>query len=87
MGGPEQVLKLLPTYLSKGIQMEVQTRNKDGEILIFSTVSMAFLHASKDKTVWKISWEDANGDRKRFVRSNKYGTWESEPFNFFYGRI
>jgi hypothetical protein len=36
--------------------LKVQTRNEDGELLYFNSLSAALNHAGKDLSVWKISF-------------------------------
>jgi len=66
------------------VETEVQTRNEDGELQFFDTLSKAFEYAKKDRTVWKISFDYA-GERIRLVRRqarDEYDSWLYEPFPF-----
>ena len=54
--------------------MKIQTRSEETGIKDHATLSLAFEEAKKDKTIWKISFEDSNGlnvpcERIRLVRS------------------
>lgn len=57
---------------------EAQTRNEHGEILRHASVNDAMLHAREDPSVWKISFDAANGERIRLVQKGR-GTWVYEP--------
>lgn len=46
-----------------------QTRDNDGEILSWGSVTEAFEYAEPDDDVWKISFNDSNGRRVRLVRT------------------
>lgn len=47
----------------------IQTRNEDGQICYWTSLEAAFKHAiDTDDTIWKISFNAANGDRVRLVR-------------------
>ena len=60
---------------------EVQTRSEDTGLRLFPTFAEAIEHASKDKTVWKISFNLPNGERMRLVKLNAWNgdRWEYEP--------
>lgn len=47
---------------------KVQTRSDGGELLLFDDIRAALAHAERDRTVWKISFNAANGDRIRLIR-------------------
>lgn len=48
--------------------IDVQTRDQSGEILIFHSLVEAFKHANATRSVWKVSFPLANGERCRLVR-------------------
>jgi len=47
----------------------VQVRSEETGLRYFRTVAQAFKYAEEDKTVWKVSFEAASGERVRLVRS------------------
>lgn len=55
-------------------QGPVQTRHDNGKLQFFFTVHEAFEAAEKDAGIWKISWNDADKFRVRFVRDIN-GSW------------
>ncbi len=65
--------------------MEVQTRNRNGEILQFKTLREAFLYADADYSVWKISFNAEDGTRvrlvERFDEQHSDRCWRFEPID------
>jgi hypothetical protein len=57
--------------------VQVQTRNDEGELKYFRSVTGAFKYAKLHEDVWKISW--AEGHRRvRFIRLNT-DAWVYQP--------
>lgn len=46
----------------------VQTRSEENGIQTFNTLKEAMQHASKDRTVWKISFGLPSNERVRLIR-------------------
>ena len=63
--------------------MSIQTRSESNGLRDFDTIKEAIAHAQKDKTVWKISFAVASGERVRLVRyfdvDTKETDWTYEP--------
>lgn len=60
-------------------QKQVQTRDEDGALHFFDTVSKAFEYAYATPSVWKISWTDSETEERiRMVRVDR-GGWEFSP--------
>lgn len=57
--------------------MSVQTRNQDGELKFFTTVKAALEEAKKDKSIWKISFEDDVRLVRKVINGKTY--WEYAP--------
>lgn len=47
--------------------MIVQTRSEENGLAEFSTLKEAFVYASKDQSIWKISFTIDTGERVRLV--------------------
>lgn len=54
---------------------KVQVRSEETGLQYFDSLDQALAYANKDKTVWKISFNDANGDRVRLVTRDNGFTW------------
>lgn len=50
-----------------------QTRSETTGLRFFATLQSAKVAAALDHTIWKISFTDENGERKRFVKQD--GNW------------
>jgi len=63
--------------------MEVQTRNEAGALQFFDSLRLAFNHAEKDMSVWKVSFNAEDGSRVRLIRcwDEQQGKdcWSFEP--------
>ncbi len=57
-------------------EIAYQTRHYDGTIEVFDSLPEAVQHAAQDENIWKISWENPNGERTRLVR--REGKWIQE---------
>lgn len=55
----------------------VQTRSERTGLKFFDTVELAKEAASKDQSIWKISYNDDKGQRVRLVRDGN--DWKPEP--------
>ena len=73
-----EVRGVLPETLT-GDGKHVQTRDEDGSLLYFDSVSEAFRYANDTPSVWKVSWDDLDGDRLRFVRTSTDDGWRYSP--------
>lgn len=51
-------------------EMEIQTRNTEGELRYFSTFAEAWQHRLVDTSVWKISFSIQTGERIRLVKGS-----------------
>jgi len=56
--------------------MEVQTRDRQGQLEYFSTLKEAYEHAQKNPDVWKISFPLATGERVRLVKMSNDWVWQ-----------
>jgi hypothetical protein len=56
----------------------VQVRSEETGLRYFRTVVQAFKYAEEDRSVWKVSFETAAGERVRFVRSPEVAGWRYE---------
>ena len=67
---------------------EYQTRNSNGELKFFYMFDVAFDHAKKDPSVWKISFEK-DGKYYRWVRYTEHNrtVWKNEPLIVLYGTV
>jgi len=63
------------------MELTVQTRNENGELRYFSSITDAFEYANHEADVWKISFDDSNGKRIRLTRREVNGLilWEYSP--------
>jgi len=60
----------------------IQTRDESGSCISHSTIAAAFLAASEDPEIWKVSWDvPETGERVRFTRrETSQGTfWFFDP--------
>lgn len=55
----------------------VRTRSEDGTLRIFSNLKDAELAATKDKSIWKITFTIPSGDKVRLIRSGYQ--WVYQP--------
>lgn len=54
-------------------------RSEETGATFAETLEEAFEKAKEDKTIWKISFDSANGDRVRLVTHDNGVTWVCEP--------
>ncbi len=56
----------------------IQCRSEEYGLSYYDTFEEAFNAASRDHTIWKMSWDEIGGGRVRMVRRTD-NTWEYEP--------
>lgn len=59
--------------------MEVQTRDEDGALEFFDTITEAFEHAKRNPSIWKVSFTTEDDEYIRFIRYFPGNNWQFKP--------
>jgi hypothetical protein len=70
--------KYLKKKITLSLQMAFQTRSDVNGLSFFGTFNEAFNAWKEDDTIWKISFDDADGTHMRWRPKTKKEAWENE---------